>query len=217
LTAINPGERGACHASGQGGGARMSEGPDTADLSAVLEGLPADQPLTFAELARRMGSRAHGLALVLLALPEAMPLPVPSLSAVLGVPMMAVSAHLALHGEGGDLPGWLGRRRVPGALLGLLRGRLMSRAERMTRNRLQGLARRERLIGAVCVVLSLLLLLPLPLVNTPPAVCLLLLAWGLMRRDGVFVLAGLVGTVALLAVVGWAAVASRDLLARWFG
>jgi hypothetical protein len=67
------------------------------------------------------------------------------------------------------------------------------------------------------VVLSLLLLLPLPLVNTPPAVCLLLLAWGLMRRDGVFVLAGLVGTVALLAVVGWAAVASRDLLARWFG
>lgn len=41
-----------------------------------------------------LGSRAHGIALVLLALPDTLPLPIPSTSTVLGIPLVLIAAHL---------------------------------------------------------------------------------------------------------------------------
>jgi hypothetical protein len=61
----------------------------------------------------------------------------------------------------------------------------------------------------------MLLLLPLPLFNTPPALCLALLAWGMVQRDGAAVAAGLAGTLAVTAALGWVAGRLHDLLAAW--
>ena len=181
------------------------EGLAAEPLSRVLRALPEEEGLALGDLLAPMGSRAHGLSLLLLALPEAIPLPVPSASAVLGVPLVAVAAHLALFGEGSRLPRGVERRRVPARLLRLLRRRVapaLERAERLSRPRWAGVAGRERLIGLVSLHLALLLLLPLPLVNAPPALCIVLLAWGMMRRDGAFVAAGIAGAALLTAALG---------------
>jgi hypothetical protein len=78
----------------------------------------------------------------------------------------------------------------------------------MSRPRWAAFAGQERLIGLVCAYLSLILLLPLPFVNAPPAICLALIALGLIQRDGVLIALGLAGTVmttfALVAAVVWA-------------
>ena len=155
----------------------------------------------------RSGARAHGAAILLLALPEALPIPVPSLSAVLGVPLVLVSAHLALHGEGGTLPRRLLRSKVPGRVLGALSRRIagpVRRAERISRPRLAALVARERPLGLLCLALSCVLLLPIPFLNAAPAAALVLIAWGLVQRDGAFVAAGLgasAATAALLLVM----------------
>jgi hypothetical protein len=73
----------------------------------------------------------------------------------------------------------------------------LARAERITQTRWSALARRQRLVGLVCLALSLVLVLPIPFMNTPPSLCLVLLAWGIVQRDGAFVLAGLAATLAL--------------------
>lgn len=198
----------------------MAELPAELGVSDVLRSLPSEGDITFAVLARLLGSRAHGFALLMLALPDAVPLPVPSASAILGVPMLAISAHLALRGEDSELPAWLGERKVPLTVVRLLRSRLaglLAFGERLTHQRFQGLAGQDHLIGAACVLLSLLLFLPLPLFNTPPAVCLVLLSWGLLRHDGLVVLIGLAASVAMLALFVFAADAAQDLLGRLFG
>lgn len=169
-------------------------------LSELASRNGAGENVQLGEVLDLAGSRAHGMSILLLALPEALPLPIPSFGAVLGVPLLAVCAHLAIYGERVRLPARLVRREVPGRLLDAAArygGPVVRRAERWTRPRLGAVASRERAIGMLCLLLSLVLFLPIPLMNVPPACLLILLAWGLVQRDGVFVMAGAIGTAGL--------------------
>jgi hypothetical protein len=73
--------------------------------------------------------------------------------------------------------------------------------ERMSRNRLSVLGRSERLVGVFCLLMSLLLLLPIPLVNGPPAVALACLSWGLIQRDGLFIGLGIFLSAAVVFLI----------------
>ena len=184
-------------------------------LSRVVGGLPTNGPLTLADLLASFGARAHGGAILLLALPDALPLPVPSVSAILGLPLVLVSAHLAIAGESGVLPRRLGTLQIPRTVIAALVARLpptLARMERLSRGRWRRLAGREHVLGAICLYLSVLLLAPLPFFNTPPALCLALIAWGMVQKDGAFVVAGLAGAALLTAALGAIGLFARSLL-----
>jgi hypothetical protein len=169
-------------------------------LSDVIRSLPEGQDLDLEDVLDRFGSRAHGTALLLLGLPDAIPLPVPSVGAILGLPLALISLHLAVFGDSGRLPARLRRWRLPARVVTLLKRYVnpyLARAEAITQPRWSALAERQRLVGLVCLALSLVLVLPIPFMNTPPSLCLVLLAWGIVQRDGIFVLAGLAATGAL--------------------
>ena len=190
--------------------ALLTEEAETRSLSRLFRELPEGRPLTLDEILATFGSRAHGCALLLFSLPEALPLPIPSVSGILGVPLVAVSAHLALFGEASALPQAVSQRRLPARLLDVLRrcvAPIVQRAERVSHPRWGKFADHGRLLGLICLYLSLLLLLPLPFFNAPLALCLVFLAWGMVQRDGAFILAGLAGTVgvtvALARLADW--------------
>lgn len=175
------------------------------DLADIILGLNAQslagKDVTLGDALDQAGSRMHGAAILLLALPEALPLPLPSFGAILGVPILAASAHLAIFGESGSLPARARRIRLPQRILALMARYFVGpirRAERVSHNRLSALARRERVIGVMCILLSLLLLLPIPLMNVPPALGIVILSWGLVQRDGLFVGLGLLISAAVL-------------------
>ena len=172
------------------------------DLSVLARGHP-DGPL-LARVLERLGARAHGATILILALPEAVPLPIPSIGAVLGIPLIVVSAHLALYGESGRLPRRVLRWRLPMRIANVISQRIapvLARAELWSRPRLQLIARRERLSGLVCLTLSIMLFLPIPLMNVPIAMALVVLAWGLVQRDGLIVAAGLCIAIAVMGIV----------------
>jgi hypothetical protein len=169
-------------------------------MSDLIYALPDGQDLDLGDLLETFGSRAHGVALLLLGLPDAIPLPVPSVGAILGVPLMLISLHLLLFGSGGRLHTRLRGWRLPARSIAVLKRHVapyLARAENVTRPRWGALASRQRLVGLVCLMLSVILFLPIPLMNTPPSLCLVLLAWGIVQQDGVFVAAGLVSSAAL--------------------
>ena len=169
-------------------------------LSDLMLALPDGEDLDLARLLDTFGTRAHGTALLLLSLPDAIPLPVPSVGAILGVPLALISLHLALFGDGGHLPRRLYDWRLPARGVALMKRYvvpMIAKAERVSRPRFGAVAGQQRFAGLVCLALSILLLLPIPLMNTPPSLCLALLAWGMIQRDGVFVIAGLASTAAL--------------------
>ncbi|MGH6924517.1 MAG: exopolysaccharide biosynthesis protein, partial [Propylenella sp.] len=91
----------------------------TPTASQVLRSLAASMEDTVAvgALMSAVGSRAHGIALIVFALPDAVPLPIPSLSTVLGVPLVLIAAHLVLFGEDAGLPDRILATAIPTSAL----------------------------------------------------------------------------------------------------
>ena len=76
--------------------------------------------------------------------------------------------------------------------------------ERVSHPRWEVLAKRERLLGVACLILSVILALPIPFGNLLPALCLAALAFGMIQRDGVVVALGLLGALACLVATVYA-------------
>ncbi|MGQ7794050.1 exopolysaccharide biosynthesis protein [Faunimonas sp. B44] len=149
-----------------------------------------------------VGTRVHGTALFILSVPEAVPLPIPSASMILGMPIIMIAGHLVIFGERAGLPRRMQTLPVPARTLRLIARYLspiLRIMERVSRPRLGQVAGRERVIGLVCVYLAVILLLPIPFFNAIPATLLAIIAWGMIQRDGMAIAAGLVGT-ALITV-----------------
>jgi hypothetical protein len=178
--------------------------------SQVLRSFAArtEKSVSLGELMAATGSRVHGLALLLLVLPETLPLPLPSISPILAVPLFLISLHLMVFGEGSLWPSRLDAIRIRrSAVAATVRyvAPILEWLESMSRPRWSILVRHERLIGLACVYLSLVLFLPVPFVNAPPAICLALIAFGLVQRDGVIISLGIAGTAVITAAVVWIA------------
>ena len=206
--------------------ATADESKGSTALSDVLLTLAGDRSkdrIFVSDILRAMEDRAVVALILLFALPNVLPVP-PGTSAILGAPLLFVTAQLAL-GKKPWLPRAIARRSVATADFAALMNRAapwLARAERLLRPRVQVLARpaSEQSIGALCVVLALILFLPIPFGNMLPALAISVLALGVLQRDGVWVLAGVATAFVSIAVV-WGvmlavAKAGVDLLLQLF-
>ncbi len=192
-------------------------------MQEILRTWPADR-LTFGELIEALGQRGYGALIVLLALPNLLPFWVPFLSPLVGVPMFIICAQLAFGRTTPRLPDIVARRSMRGAaLLGMIQkaSPWLRRVERFVKPRPSFLTTRtgERLVGAWCMVLAAIVVLPTPLTNGPPALACLIMALGMLEEDGVVILAGaafgLLAAAFSLSVVGslgWALFGGLDLI-----
>lgn len=175
---------------------------DNAKISTLLAEIARGNTprVAVGEMLDLLRERGFALLILLLALPNAIPGPaVPGLSTLTGVPLALLALQLALGRLEPRLPDWIRRKSVPrSAFQGLvMRARpWLHRLEAIVRPRMLHLTSRhgERLIGVWMVVAALFLCLPIPLGNLPMAVGLMILAIGLMERDGVALLIGVVHT-----------------------
>ena len=176
-------------------------------LSAVLRQLAAEpgrERVSVQDLFAALGDRALAALLFVFAVPNLIPSP-PGLSTILGVPLLFLSTQLLL-GRKAWLPVLVARRSMARADFEGLLSRVLpwlERAEKLLKPRFSGLALppMEYLVGLVCLTLAVILVLPIPLGNIPPAFAIALMALGILERDGVWVLAGLSVTFLSLTVV----------------
>lgn len=184
-------------------------------LSAMLQALADDdsrERIAVADLLDALGDRALAALLFVFALPNVLPMP-PGTSAFFGVPLVLLAAQMAFNMRAW-LPSFIARRAMARQDYATLVRRIapwLARAERLMRPRLTPLAigGMESVVGAVCLLMAIVLLLPIPLGNMPPAFAICLLAMGILERDGVWVLAGLASAAvasALVSGVVWAIV-----------
>ena len=176
-------------------------------LSAMLQALAQDDSrdrIAVSDLLEALGDRALAALLFVFAVPNVLPVP-PGTSAILGAPLVFLAAQLAF-GLRPWLPAVIARRtmtRTDFATLVRRIGPWLARAERLLRPRVAGLALppMEYLVGAVCLLLAIVLVLPVPLGNMLPALAISLLALGILERDGLWILAGLAAAVVSAVVV----------------
>lgn len=185
-----------------------------ADLLRRTLDLNAQGPVSLGEALQPAGARGHALGLAVFALPEALPIPLAGVSLLLALPLVLISTHLLLAGGRTPLPQALLRRRLDPRLLRAVGGKalaLLRRVERISRPRLTRVVRQERLLAGACLLLALIVALPIPFWNMPPAICLLLISVGMLQRDGGLALVGLLGLLAMVL----AAASLGDVLVAW--
>jgi hypothetical protein len=173
---------------------------------AALAADPSRERVSLSDLLDLLGDRALAALLLIFALPNVIPVP-PGASAILGMPMVLVAAQLAFVRQPW-LPDFLAKRSLSRSQFETVVNRMgpwLARAEKLLRPRWLALSgpSAERLVGAVCLLLSLVVFLPIPLGNMLPTFAVCVLCLGLMERDGLCVLCGaLLGAVSLVVVAG---------------
>ncbi len=201
------------------------EGADrlSAILTAIAKGQDRER-ISVADLLHALEHRAIGALMFIFAVPNAIPVP-PGVSAVLGAPLIFLSFQLMI----GRRP-WLPRiitdrslSRVDFEKVVDLAAPWLAKAERLMRPRFTFLASppAEYLVGAVCLLLSIILFLPIPLGNMLPAFTICVLALGVLERDGVWISIGLACAVVAVVIV-WGVVlallwSALFLLSNLFG
>lgn len=175
---------------------RLSD--DLAELRRQSEG----QSLTVDALEKALKGRGFAMLVLLLALPFCF-IPIPGLSTPFGAAVLIIGIRIAA-GLKPWLPAFVLRKQIsPTRLVKVLDGglRFARILEKVVKPRMHFLQRwpgMMNLIGLGIASGGLLLLLPLPIPfsNTIPAWAVVLLAAGMMERDGLLVLLGHLTTAA---------------------
>jgi hypothetical protein len=192
-----------------------------------LRGRIASRPVTLREVIQTLRGRAYTMLLILLALPFTTPVPLPGLSTPFGLAIASIALRLTL-GQRPWLPRKLQRKELPpGFFARVFSGaaRVIAFLEGFLRPRLpiltgSGVLLRLHALAILLAALTLLLPLPIPFTNSFPAWAILLLAGGLLERDGAFILAGhvvfLTGIMYFM-FLGGAAAHLLMALRQWLG
>jgi len=183
------------------------------------------ETVTLREVIGLLHGRGYVLLVMLLALPFCTPVPLPGLSTPFGLVIALIGVRLAM-GAKPWLPARLLDIRLPPNIFAkvfALTRKMVLGFERLLRPRLLWVtssARREQLHAIPIVLCALMLLLPLPVPfsNIIPSWGILLVAGGLLERDGVFILAGHVATLlatAFFVAIGFFGVEAFDFIKHW--
>lgn len=154
-----------------------------------------------ADIVDVLGERVYGLLLLVFAIPNIIPNPVPGSTAVLGLPLVIIAAQLLVGRPRPWFPKVIGERSMATADFRRLVGQAepwLKRLERMLRQRhtFAFTPVGERLLAAVVLMMAVVLTLPIPLANLLPAIAIGFIALALIEFDGIAALIG----VAIAAV-----------------
>ena len=177
---------------------------------AMAERTLPEPVITLRELLMALGEQGMLVFCGVLAAPFLLPVTVPGMSTVLGVPMLLIAFAVMAS----RVP-WLPERLLSrGLSSATVREVLLKvhgwalRTEHLIRPRLLALSDNRRINvvnGAVLMIAVLVLMAPLPLVplvNTLPAIAIMLLCFGMAERDGVVITLGWLATLVSTAYVG---------------
>jgi hypothetical protein len=176
-------------------------------FSEVLSDL-ASRPaptISIGDVLNAFGDRAFGALMLLFAAPNVLPLP-PGMSAVLGAPLLFITAQLMVGRSTMWMPRFIRERSISRDFFTLLTTKLspiLHQAERFLRPRLGALLHPlpERIVGAACLLLAIVVFLPIPFGNIPPAFAISAFALGILERDGLATLVGWVATIGSLLIL----------------
>jgi len=159
--------------------------------------LPDGEDIAVGQFLPLLGVHGFIFLILVLALLNIAIFMLPGLSVLFGIPMMIMAVQLLIGLKGPVFPSFIRRRRLslPALHKGLrLAAQGLEKIEKAVRPR--GLFLTHPLLfkihTIVILLLSLMVALPVPFVNIPPTLGVILLSIGLMQRDALFILSSYV-------------------------
>ncbi len=200
-------------------------------LSDLLEGMKTDftdEKISVSAIMEAFHERGFGILLFIFTLPAAVPIPMPGINTLIAIPLIVltwqqtVGRHTVWMPEKvlkGHIDQGLFQKILDMTIPWVLRLEwfIKPRMGHMTEGRISHLIGFTGLIMAVCGAL------PLPFVNTAPAIGIAIMAIGVLMRDGLAVLVGMIfglswviGVLTLYAIFGMKALdIMKDFFLSW--
>jgi hypothetical protein len=167
------------------------------------------EAVAISDLVHLLGPRSIGALLLVFALPIALPVPMPGISFVFGIPLLLLSAQLALNFQHIWLPKFISEKSIPADRFRKIIGYaipILRRMEKLVRPRFTYLARDwvKIPVGIICILLSLVVALPIPFGNVLPCLAISFFALGLIQQDGLAVTFALTLTISAIVITSTA-------------
>ncbi|MEM9025405.1 MAG: exopolysaccharide biosynthesis protein, partial [Verrucomicrobiota bacterium] len=174
-----------------------------------------------------------GFILMLLALPSALPVPAPGYSTPFGIAIVLLGGQLIMAGRVPWLPQKVRNLRlgatVAEKMLSTASG-FLKKVEHIIQPRMRWITAKQsrRVLGIIIACMGSLMILPIPLTNTLPAMVVFALAVAIIEEDGLVGIGALVmgcGAVALYAVIVYLVITqgpevidvAKDQIKSWLG
>jgi len=178
--------------------------------------------VSLGELMHALHERGFGLLMLVLVLPNCVPVPLPpGISTIFSLPLLFLSTQMLMGLDSPWLPGWLHKKKINRRTLAKIISRAnprLKKIEILLRPRLSFASTRtgEKLLGGFWLIFSISIAIPLPMTNFIPGVGILVSALGLLSKDGVVLLLGILiglgGIVVTTMVIFLGAQAASALL-----
>jgi hypothetical protein len=164
--------------------------------------------LSIHEITGAVGEKGFGLVLMVLSLPSALPVPAPGYSTPFGIVIALIALQMLIGRQSLWVPAKLCGLRIKPKLAGSMLGaasRFLGKIERFIRPRQKWIRGRigQGALALVVVIMACLMMLPIPLTNTFPAMVIFMIGIGLSEEDGLLAMAAFaVGCCAVLLYTG---------------
>jgi len=173
------------------------------------------ESVSLGELLHRLQEAGFGMLMIVLVLPNCVPIPVPpGMSTIFSIPLLFLTLQMMFGRHEPWIPARLAGKQIKFHYLRLVVARLskhLRRIERYVKPRLLFMTTNagERLIGLCWFFFAVSIAVPLPMTNFLPGLGILVSGFGLLNRDGYVVavgigigLLGILGTLLVLTVGG---------------
>lgn len=158
--------------------------------------------ITVGEIKNSLHERGFGVLLAIAALPLCLPIPVPpGYTTLFSIPLFIFSIQMIIGMQAPWLPAWIEKKEIKRTSLEkmvLKANPWLKKIEKRLQPRLTYISVHtwERIIGIFAFVFALSISLPIPLTNFPPGWGILIMSLGLLSKDGITILIGMiVGTI----------------------
>ncbi|WDM85663.1 exopolysaccharide biosynthesis protein [Ehrlichia sp. JZT12] len=153
--------------------------------------------ITLFELKTALHARGFGVLMLLFSLPLAIPVPVPpGYTTIFSIPLLLFSFQMLLGLQTPWMPKWLEKKSFKRTTLALIVEKtapILRKAEKLTKSRLLFIFNSfgEKCIAFVSLLCAISIAIPLPLTNFIPAGGVSIMSLGLLNRDGMMVIIGI--------------------------
>lgn len=171
-----------------------------AAASEVLEDAVNSQTadkVSLGELMSALHERGFGLLMLIVVLPNCVPIPIPpGGSTIFSIPLLFLAVQMLIGMESPWLPKWLSERKIERKTLAKAVSKAspkLKKIEKMLKPRLSfaKTAFGEKIVGLFWLIFAVSIAVPLPMTNFLPGIGILLMSLGLLSKDGFFIIGGI--------------------------
>lgn len=151
-----------------------------------------------------MEAVGFGLALMIFSMGIIIPLP-PPFPSIISLPLVFFSAQMTIGNTSPRLPKWIAKKEVKRSVLAMMVQKsnpYIRKVERILKPRMWFMTNviAERIVGFFLLFFSTFILIPLPLSNFIPGLGILVTSFGLMGKDGLVIILGLIIGITGIAI-----------------